>query len=79
MKVSKHLLVVTTNRNRKLLYIIDDLREHFSKFGGIKYIYFKIEASTGHSRGYAFVVFKTMEGLENVSIPFGLINLIHTF
>jgi len=75
LKVSKQQTPVcsSVNRDQKLfcIYVLDDLREHFSKFGGIKCIYVKVEAAAGHSRGYAFVVFKTMVGLDNVSILFG--------
>jgi len=43
------------------------LSEHFSQFGEIENINVKVDAATGRARGFAFIVYKTMEGLENVS------------
>ncbi|XP_029341217.1 RNA-binding protein squid-like [Acyrthosiphon pisum] len=42
-----------------------DLSEHFGKFGEINYIDFKVDTATGRSRGFAFIVFKTKEGMDN--------------
>lgn len=41
-----------------------DIKEHFSKFGEIDSVNLKTDPSSGRSRGFAFVVFKTTEGLE---------------
>ncbi|XP_065351426.1 RNA-binding protein squid-like isoform X2 [Cloeon dipterum] len=41
-----------------------ELREHFSKFGEIESINVKTDPNTGRSRGFAFIVFGTAEGLE---------------
>ncbi|XP_059469680.1 RNA-binding protein squid-like isoform X6 [Neocloeon triangulifer] len=41
-----------------------ELREHFSKFGDIESINVKTDPNTGRSRGFAFIVFGTAEGLE---------------
>ena len=61
------------------LYVLEDLSEHFGKFGEINYIDFKVDTATGRSRGFAFIVFKTKEGMDNVSIHFYFISLILKF
>lgn len=47
--------------------ILEDLSEHFGQFGEIENINVKVDAATGRARGFAFIVYKTMEGLDNVS------------
>ncbi|CAI6368104.1 unnamed protein product [Macrosiphum euphorbiae] len=42
-----------------------DLSEHFGQFGEIENINVKVDAATGRARGFAFIVYKTMEGLDN--------------
>jgi len=61
------------------LYVLDDLRVHFSQFGEIQFISIKTDIENGWSRGFAFIVFKTTEGRDNVSSPFSFINLIFNF
>lgn len=51
-----------------LFFILEDLSEHFGQFGEIENINVKVDAATGRARGFAFIVYKTMEGLDNVSI-----------
>jgi len=57
------------------LYVLEDLSEHFGQFGEIENIDIKIDAATGRARGFAFIIYKTMEGLDNVSILFCFINV----
>lgn len=52
------------------LYNLDDLNKHFGQFGEIESINVKVDPITGVGRGFAFIVFKTIEGLDNVSILF---------
>jgi len=52
------------------LCIVEDLSEHFGQFGEIENINVKVDAATGRARGFAFIVYKTMEGLDNVCIIF---------
>jgi len=73
-------LVDTNIRNALLfLYVLEDLSEHFGKFGEIKNIDLKVDIATGRSRGYAFVMFKLKGGMDNVSIPYYFISLILKF
>jgi len=58
------------------LNVLEDLSEHFGQFGEIENINVKVDAATGRARGFAFIVYKTMEGLDNVSTPFNFINLL---
>jgi squid-like protein len=41
-----------------------DIRDYFGKFGEIDTINLKTDQATGRSRGFAFVVFKTVEGVD---------------
>ena len=41
-----------------------EIREYFSTFGEVDTITLKTDQNTGRSRGFAFVVFKTVEGVE---------------
>ena len=41
-----------------------DIKDHFSQFGDIDNINLKTDPHTGRSRGFAFVVFKHVEGLD---------------
>lgn len=52
------------------MFILEDLSEHFGQFGEIENINVKVDAATGRARGFAFIVYKTMEGLDNVSIMY---------
>jgi len=46
----------------------EDIREHFSQFGEIEAINLKTDSATGRSRGFAFIIFKTEEGLQNATV-----------
>jgi len=41
-----------------------DIKEHFGQYGGIESVNLKTDATTGRSRGFAFVVFETEEGVN---------------
>jgi len=41
-----------------------EIREYFSKYGEIDVITLKTDQNTGRSRGFAFVVFKSVEGVD---------------
>ena len=41
-----------------------DIQEYFETYGEIDSINLKMDPVTGRSRGFAFVVFKTVEGIE---------------
>jgi len=43
----------------------EDISVHFQTFGEIDNINLKTDPATGRSRGFAFVVFKTVEGLKD--------------
>ena len=45
----------------------EELREHFTKFGDIESINVKTDPNTGRSRGFAFIVFNTIEAIDKVS------------
>jgi len=40
-----------------------DIQDHFEKFGEIEEIILKMDPVTGRSRGFAFITFKTVDGL----------------
>ena len=42
----------------------NDIKEHFGQFGTIEGVNLKTDASTGRSRGFAFVVFTDTDGVE---------------
>jgi squid-like protein len=42
------------------------IEEFFGKFGEIESINLKYDPNTGRSRGFAFVVFKTVEAVESI-------------
>ena len=49
----------------------EDIREHFSQFGEIEAINLKTDSATGQSRGFAFIILKTEEGLQNATVNKG--------
>ena len=49
-------------------FIIEELREHFGKYGEIEIITVKMDPQTGRSRGFAFLVFKSAENLDKVDM-----------
>lgn len=53
---------------KKRISVLDDLSVHFSQFGEIDSINVKVDVATGRPRGFAFIVYKTTEGLDNVWI-----------
>lgn len=70
----------TKNRNKTyFINVLEDLSEHFGQFGEIENINVKVDAATGRARGFAFIVYKTMEGLDNVSTPFSFISFINFY
>jgi len=42
----------------------DDLKEYFGKYGELESVKLKTDSMTGRSRGFAFILFQTPEGLE---------------
>lgn len=49
-----------------LILFIEELKEHFVQYGEITNISLKTDPATGRSRGFAFIIFKSVEGLNNV-------------
>ena len=49
-----------------LLFISEELREYFSKYGAIESINVKTDPTTGRSRGFAFLVFNSAETIDKV-------------
>lgn len=45
-----------------------DLKAHFEKFGDIEAVTIKTDPSTGRSRGFAFVIYKAVEGVEKAVV-----------
>ena len=41
-----------------------DIKEYFETYGEVEAINLKIDNMTGRSRGFAFLVFKTVQGIE---------------
>lgn len=46
---------------------LEELRDHFGKFGEIESINVKTDPQTGRSRGFAFIVFTNTEAIDQVS------------
>lgn len=51
----------------KNLLFSEELKEHFVQYGEITNISLKTDPATGRSRGFAFIIFKSVDGLNNVS------------
>lgn len=45
-----------------------EIREHFGKFGEIESIMLKTDQHTGRSRGFCFVLYKTVDGLKGALV-----------
>ena len=66
-----NLLSLTIKKNKLFVmfsFIIEELREHFGKYGEIESITVKMDPQTGRSRGFAFLVFKSAENLDKVDM-----------
>lgn len=46
----------------------EELKEHFVQYGEITNISLKTDPATGRSRGFAFIIFKSVDGLNNVRL-----------
>ena len=46
----------------------EDVRAHFAQFGEIEAINLKTDSATGRSRGFAFIIYKTEEGLKAATV-----------
>jgi len=46
----------------------DDLKEYFGKYGELERVQLKMDSATGRSRGFAFVVFTDVSGLEAATV-----------
>jgi len=42
----------------------DDLESYFGKYGGLERVQLKMDSQTGRSRGFAFIVFQDVAGME---------------
>ena len=42
-----------------------DIKEYFETYGEIENVNLKMDAMTGRSRGFAFVIFKAVEGIDS--------------
>lgn len=49
-----------------ICYFTEELKEHFVQYGEITNISLKTDPATGRSRGFAFIIFKSVDGLNNV-------------
>lgn len=68
----KKLFIWPPHRNlNNLIYFIlfaEELKEHFVQYGEITNISLKTDPATGRSRGFAFIIFKSVDGLNNVML-----------
>lgn len=64
------ILIKNLNFNQLCLSILDDLQIYFSQFGEIECIDLRRFPFSSNSRGFAFVMFKTIEGANNVCTYF---------
>lgn len=60
------------NLNNLIFFILfaEELKEHFVQYGEITNISLKTDPATGRSRGFAFIIFKSVDGLNNVKLHF---------
>lgn len=49
-----------------IILFTEELKEHFVQYGEITNISLKTDPATGRSRGFAFIIFKSVDGLNNV-------------
>jgi len=57
------------------ILFIEELKEHFVQYGEITNISLKTDPATGRSRGFAFIIFKSVDGLNNVRLLIFVINI----
>lgn len=64
-------LMVIVIKKKNFIYVnllfSEELKEHFVQYGEITNISLKTDPATGRSRGFAFIIFKSVDGLNNVS------------
>lgn len=56
----------------------EELKEHFVQYGEITNISLKTDPATGRSRGFAFIIFKAVDGLNNVRLHIVLFIILKT-
>jgi len=56
--------------NNIFILLAEELKEHFVQYGEITNISLKTDPATGRSRGFAFIIFKSVDGLNNVKLHF---------
>lgn len=69
LKVSRFCAVMFEDVILKSVFyfFLEELRDHFGKFGEIESINVKTDPQTGRSRGFAFIVFTNTEAIDQVS------------
>ena len=45
----------------------DDLKEYFGQYGEIEKVQLKMDPMTGRSRGFAFLLYKEVESIDNAA------------
>lgn len=65
---SKLQIKINFDLNINIIFILfaEELKEHFVQYGEITNISLKTDPATGRSRGFAFIIFKSVDGLNNV-------------
>jgi len=63
-------LDLTYINNYIFILFAEELKEHFVQYGEITNISLKTDPATGRSRGFAFIIFKSVDGLNNVKLHF---------
>jgi len=49
-----------------MLWVSEDIKEYFSKYGNVLEVNLKTDPSTGRSRGFAFVLFDSSSSVDKV-------------
>lgn len=70
MKLKTIILSIAYYYISLLFLFTEELKEHFVQYGEITNISLKTDPATGRSRGFAFIIFKSVDGLNNVSLQF---------